>query len=314
MHIMTQLIVQTNSSMYSEAFRFIPNYCYLLDKNCILLDCNQSFLNYLNLHTLPEKKLGTIYQLMGTHGSWSEEQIQQIKKNDIDAILSGLPTKNTPELPRIDDKGTVTYFEASRIPLKDENGSVMGLLVIFNDVSKEHQLMDQLEKISSQLNKQNTTTSLASSVLVKPASTAKQQAPRILIVEDNTIAQKAAQSILMNNDCLVEIAENEEQLQALFEPGKYDLIFMDIGLENTSGYIMAKQLRLKEQGSGHHVPIIALTGYAADVVQFDCDYYQMEGVITKPLTALQVKQLIQHYIFHINMEVTGLKGAAHHKS
>ncbi len=62
-----------------------------------------------------------------------------------------------------------------------------------------------------------------------------------------------------------------------------------------------------EKDTGQRVPIIALTGYEADVVKYDCVDYFMEGALTKPLTSEQAKQIIQHYIYHIDIPVRGLK-------
>lgn len=127
------------------------------------------------------------------------------------------------------------------------------------------------------------------------------------MVEDNSIAQKAAQALLMQLDCHVDVAESGDKAALLFEPGKYDLVFMDIGLEDTSGYVVSKKIRQLEQSTEYHVPIIALTGYQADIVKYDCEDYSMEGALTKPLTTEQAKQIIQHYIYHIDIPIHGLK-------
>lgn len=292
------------ATMYAEAFHLIPGYAYLLDKDCILVDCNDNFLNLLGLDPSFEKTIGLLYRQMLERELWTENQISLIKTADIHAILSNDPPNNMLELPRMHGNGHVTWYQFSRMPLVDAAGEVHGLLVIVDDVTEMKQMAEQLEKIKAQLQTQNTYANTASKANVE--SKEKTPAPRVLVVEDNLLAQKAAKSILMNQDCLVELAGTESEFNNVFKPGKYDLVFMDIGLEGTSGYMMAKQLRLLEKDSDFHVPIIALTGFDADVVQFDCDYYQMEGVITKPLTAEQVKQIIQRYIFKINMDVTGL--------
>lgn len=295
--------------MYMQAFQFIPGYAYLLDKNGILLNCNNQLLQLLGLDTIPETNPGSLYKMLSEHGLWSDEQIKILKKNDIDVIVSAQAEMDKLELPVIDKQGHATYYLVSRIPLLDNHNHVYGLLVLLADVTHERQLTDQLEKMTQQLQKQNAN---STSILSNTPNHHKTTPPNILIVEDNAIAQKAAQAILMNNDCIVDIAQNDIEFMEIFKPGKYDLVFMDIGLENTSGYMMAKQIRAQEKNTSHHVPIIALTGYEADTVQFDCDYYQMEGVITKPLTTEQVKQIIQHYIFHINLEITGFKTARLH--
>lgn len=127
------------------------------------------------------------------------------------------------------------------------------------------------------------------------------------MIEDNLIAQNVESALLSALNCQVDIAGTGSMALELFEPGKYDLVLMDIGLTDTSGYVVAKNLRKQEKNTPYHVPIIALTGYEADVVKYDCEQYFMEGAITKPLSSEQAKQLIQHYIYHQDTEITGLK-------
>ena len=73
--------------------------------------------------------------------------------------------------------------------------------------------------------------------------------------------------------------------------------------------MLSKQFRQLEKGTKFHVPIIALTSFEADLVKYDCDYYFMDGVISKPLSAEQANQIVQHYIYHKNTTVNGLKYA-----
>lgn len=131
--------------------------------------------------------------------------------------------------------------------------------------------------------------------------------PIILLVEDNLLAQKASQSLLTQLACHVDVADSGKKAILLFEPGKYDLIFMDIGLNDTSGYVLSKNIRHIEKNSPFHVPIIALTGFDADTVKSDCSAYSMAGAMTKPLTQVQAKQIIAHYIYHDDTPIQGLK-------
>ncbi len=71
---------------------------------------------------------------------------------------------------------------------------------------------------------------------------------------------------------------------SLFKPGKYDLVLMDIGLEETSGYVVAKQLRKKEEKTKHHVPIIALTGFSAEVIRTIAVNALWKGYLPNPNT------------------------------
>jgi CheY-like chemotaxis protein len=130
--------------------------------------------------------------------------------------------------------------------------------------------------------------------------------PNILMVEDNLVAQKVEQAMFEDLNCKVNVAASGKQALALFLPGKYDLVLMDIGLADTTGYIVAKKIREMEKVTPHHVPIIALTAYKADVVKYDCADYTMEGVITKPILFEQVSKIISRFVFKKDIEVDGL--------
>ena len=125
---------------------------------------------------------------------------------------------------------------------------------------------------------------------------------RVLLVEDNIIAQHVQQSLLMSLNCDVDIAGSGDAACMLFEPGKYGIVFMDIGLQDTSGYIVSKTFREMEKNTRYHVPIIALTVYQAEVVKDDCSDYFMDGVITKPLTSEKALQIIKQHVYQEEFE------------
>ena len=286
----------------------LPNIVYVLDKNCSLTHCNKNFYALLGL---PEPKdiLGVPpYKKMISLAHWSEERVALFKKDDIQALLSEEPLLNRPESPVVKPNGDILYFQSSRSPLFNKNKEVIGLVCILIDITEHKKMAEQLSKMKEHLQYYNTKKEEGTGTKHrnKPLFSEKKP-PKVLMVEDNTTAQKAAQALLMQLDCQVDVADSGDKATTLFSPGKYDLVFMDIGLEDTSGYMVAKKIRQLEKGTQHHVPIIALTGYQADIVKYDCDDYSMEGALTKPLTHEQAKQIIQHYIYHLDIPVRGLK-------
>ncbi|MGQ3889464.1 response regulator [Legionella sp. CNM-1927-20] len=289
---------------YQNIINSLPNLVYILDKDCTLVGCNNNVLTMLGLTDL-SKLEESFYQRLITFAEWSEERAQMLKRDDINALLSDTPSYSAPEKPVLDRGGKVTYYLATRVPLLKQANQVEGLLVILIDITENKLLTEQLEKIKQQLQQNNAKPNLTS--LSTHLNETKKDRPKVLLVEDNAIAQKAGQALLMQFDCKVEVAPSEGEVAKLFKPGKYDIVLMDISLEDTSGYVMAKRIRQMEKDTSFHVPIIALTGYQADVVKYDCDDYYMEGAITKPLTGEQVKQIIQHYIYNIDIPVSGLK-------
>ncbi|WP_419420947.1 response regulator [Legionella sp. D16C41] len=289
---------------YQYIINSLPNLVYILDKDCTVIDCNNNVLTLLgvpNLAALEEN----FYQRLITFAHWSEDRAHMLKRDDIDALLSEVTTYDVEEKPVLNEQGEVIYYLATRIPLLTKDKKVDGLVVILVDITEKKFLTEQLEKIKEQLKQSNANATIAP--LLTNLQETKKERPKVLLVEDNTIAQRAGQALLMQFDCRVEVAPSEGEVAKLFKPGKYDIVLMDISLEDTSGYVMAKKIRQMEKDTSYHVPIIALTGYQADVVKYDCDDYSMEGAITKPLTSEQVKQIIQHYVYHIDIPVKGLK-------
>ncbi|KTD09389.1 response regulator [Legionella jamestowniensis] len=291
---------------YSQAIlSAMPNLVYILDKNCSFIGANKNFLNLVGFEN-NDQLVGKTYKEMTEFLPWSEERIQMFKRDDINALLSGEAVYNIGEAPIIRSKEDVIYYESSRVPLLDEDKNVIGLVVILTDVTAYKRMEEQLAKIKEQL-QQNNVKSLAVPVMRHSKAVNSKKIPKILMVEDNSIAQKATQALLMQLDCYVDVADSGDKAISLFKPGKYDLVFMDIGLEGTSGYVVSKEIRKMEDKSGYRVPIIALTGFEADVVKYDCVDYFMEGALTKPLTSEQAKQIIQHYVYDIDIPVRGLR-------
>lgn len=295
-------------TLYKMLFSYTPNLAYLIDKNCAFIDCNDRFLKHLGLEKIEDRTVGSLYKYMKQSGFWTDDQLQMMKKKDIETILSGQILKEEKAVRIVDNTGTTHQYMISRTPILDKEKTVAALLVQLEDMQKTYALEEQLEKVKTELAKFNANENHPIHAINHYEATAKTL--HILVVEDNIQAQRAAQAILMQVDCVVDIAESEEQLLSLFAPGKYDLVFMDIGFEKTTGYILARHIRNAEKKSKFHVPIIALTSYNADMVTQDCKHYNMEGAITKPLTLEQARQLIQHYVFNIELPVSGLRLAA----
>lgn len=115
---------------------------------------------------------------------------------------------------------------------------------------------------------------------------------RILLVEDNYTAQMIQQSLLTSLSCEVEIADSGEKALEQFEPGKFGLILLDIGLPGIQGDSVAKFIRKLEQHSHTHVPIIALTAHTTEGITKQYLANGIDAVYSKPLTREQAEQLI----------------------
>lgn len=115
----------------------------------------------------------------------------------------------------------------------------------------------------------------------------------ILLVEDEYINRTLAVSILEREGWAVTVAENGMQALNLLKNEVFDLILMDIQMPELNGYETSLAIRQKEQGTDHHVPIIAMTAYAVKGDREKCLAAGMDGYISKPIRTDRVREEIE---------------------
>ena len=121
--------------------------------------------------------------------------------------------------------------------------------------------------------------------------------PRVLFIEDHPMAQKVGEMLLEPLSQSLEMANCAQQVLELFEPNKYDLIFMDLGLPDGDGISLTKKIRTIEEGSSFRVPIIALTAHASEEIILNCIKAGMQDVFHKPLSQEKIETVIKRYVF-----------------
>ena len=137
----------------------------------------------------------------------------------------------------------------------------------------------------------------------------KENAPHVLLVEDNLLIQLAMKEILQSTGAYVDVAGDGQEALSLFEPNKYALIYMDIGLSDMSGYETSKCIRAIEEADTAvtRVPIIALTAHTDVDVNLSCADAGMQGVMSKPLSCEQAEQVLERYVLKSPIIVKGLQ-------
>jgi len=112
----------------------------------------------------------------------------------------------------------------------------------------------------------------------------------ILLAEDNPINQKLAVNLLGKQGHHVVVAGNGRQAMELYEPGKFDLILMDVQMPEMNGLEATQAIREKEKETQDHIPIIAMTAHAMKGDREKCLEAGMDGYVSKPI---QVKELFK---------------------
>jgi PAS domain S-box-containing protein len=85
---------------------------------------------------------------------------------------------------------------------------------------------------------------------------------RILVVEDEVDALDLITIDLAEHGAQVRGASSAAEALALLRSDEFDLLISDIGMVDTDGYNLIRQVRNDEGEKGEHIPAIALTAYA----------------------------------------------------
>lgn len=117
-----------------------------------------------------------------------------------------------------------------------------------------------------------------------PAAVPEARGPlRILLVEDNPLNQKLVENLLVPRGHALDIVSGGADALDRFEPGRFDLILMDIQMPGMDGLEATRRLREREPDDGPRVPIYALSARALDGERTQCLAAGMNGFIAKPI-------------------------------
>jgi PAS domain S-box-containing protein len=105
----------------------------------------------------------------------------------------------------------------------------------------------------------------------------------ILLAEDNVVNQKLAVRVLEKQGHTVVVVGNGKEALATLAEQSFDLILMDVQMPQMDGLETTVAIRAREQSSGLHIPIIAMTAHAMKGDQERCLAAGMDGYISKPM-------------------------------
>ena len=109
----------------------------------------------------------------------------------------------------------------------------------------------------------------------------------VLLVEDDALCQRVAQLMLADLKHQVDTASTGEEATSKLNK-KYDLILMDIGLPDTDGITLAKDIRL-QNGVNKDTLIIALTAHVSTQHKKQFLDAGMNAVLFKPFSAKELE-------------------------
>lgn len=123
-----------------------------------------------------------------------------------------------------------------------------------------------------------------------------QKALRLLVAEDNAVNQKLAIRFLQKwgHEAIV-AANGKIAYEAFLHKGPFDAILMDIEMPIMNGMDATAAIRLHEQSTGTHIPIIAMTAHAMVGDKEQCLAGGMDSYVSKPLRAEELFTTLEQF-------------------
>jgi CheY-like chemotaxis protein len=110
----------------------------------------------------------------------------------------------------------------------------------------------------------------------------------ILLAEDNSVNRKLASLLLEKHGHSVVGAANGREVLERHGQESFDVILMDLQMPEMDGFETTAVIREREQLTGSHIPIIAVTAHAAQSDRTRCLRAGMDGYVSKPINAQEL--------------------------
>lgn len=115
----------------------------------------------------------------------------------------------------------------------------------------------------------------------------------VLVVDDNRVIRELVTRQLAKLGVQSETAvDGRDSLEKLAEK-TYDIVLMDVQMPEMDGIAATQEVRKREQDTGVHTKIIALTGHGSRV---ECIEAGMDDYIAKPMNIATLKAMLQKWL------------------
>jgi PAS domain S-box-containing protein len=136
--------------------------------------------------------------------------------------------------------------------------------------------------------------SLTGSLEKTPGSARKSARPKsVLLAEDSLINQKLAIGLLEKWGHHVTVANDGREAVKLSGDQNFDLILMDVQMPEMDGLDATRTIRRREELTGIHLPIVAMTAHAMKGDRERCLEAGMDDYMMKPIRAEQLFQALE---------------------
>jgi CheY-like chemotaxis protein/HPt (histidine-containing phosphotransfer) domain-containing protein len=114
-----------------------------------------------------------------------------------------------------------------------------------------------------------------------------------LLAEDHPVNQKVAVRMLEHlGHSVVVVADGAKALAAL-QSGRFDVVLMDLQMPEMDGFEALRAIRAREENTGDHTPVIALTAHAMQGDRQRCLDAGFDGYVAKPMRQADLQSALE---------------------
>ena len=127
----------------------------------------------------------------------------------------------------------------------------------------------------------------------------KLKGKKLLVAEDIEINREILLTLLGDTGLIIECAENGKEALDMIqaEPGKYDIVFMDVQMPKMDGFEATRRIRALPELQNARLPIIAMTAHVFKSDVEECLAAGMDDHLGKPLDIIQVYGVLHKYLY-----------------
>jgi signal transduction histidine kinase/CheY-like chemotaxis protein len=118
----------------------------------------------------------------------------------------------------------------------------------------------------------------------------------VLVVEDNQMMQAVVAKQLASLGVPFRLCGSAEAALEDLSRSQFGMVLMDCHLPNMDGFEATREIRKREQESGRHIPIVAMTAGAMKGDPEKCMQAGMDDYLSKPYTLEQLSEMLTKWL------------------
>jgi CheY-like chemotaxis protein len=118
-----------------------------------------------------------------------------------------------------------------------------------------------------------------------------QQQKHILVVDDEPLVRQTVQMLLEDDGYVVDEAESGAEALAMFEPGKFDMVFTDYFMPEMKGDQLAAAIKRRSPKQ----PVVMITAFPEKFQSSACPLGGVDSFICKPFEVEALRTAITRY-------------------